>query len=178
MGLLANCKFEECVWFLRSCDFAVKKRELNFKEAKELVLKIAESKNQLMEFGIIRKGDEITNDYARWFCSKKYDLKLNDKESGYSGFSRFKERVKIVSRIGVDTNFKSTFDGIQIEMFDYLFVVFINEKNWMIEAIYKVSSDIVKDFLNLDQRNIFKWKREVRSLSLQIYPDEENMILL
>ena len=45
-------------------------------------------------------------------------------------------------------------------MFDYLFVVFINEKNWMIKAIYKVSHDIVKNFLNLDQRNIFKWKRE------------------
>ena len=156
----------------------VKKRELNFEEAKELVLKIAELKNQLMEFGIIRKGDEITNGYARWFCSKKYDLKLNDKESGCSGFSRFKERVKIVSRIGVDTNFESSFNGIQIEMFDYLFAVFINEKNWMIEAIYKVSRDIVKDFLNLDQRNIFEWKREARSLSLQIYPDEENMILL
>ena len=48
----------------------------------------------------------------------------------------------------------------------------------MIKAIYKVSRDIVKDFLNLDQRNIFEWKREARSLSLQIYPDEENMILL
>ena len=105
-------------------------------------------------------------------------MKLNDKESGCSGLSRFKERVKIVSRIGVDTNFESTFNGIQIEMFDYLFAVFINEKNWIIEAIYKVSRDIVKDFLNLDQRNIFKWKREARSLSLQIYPDEENMILL
>ena len=87
----------------------VKKRELNFEEAKELVLNIAESKNQLMEFGIIRKGDEITNGYARWVCSKKYDLKLNDKEAGCSGFSRFKERVKIVSRIRVDTNFESTF---------------------------------------------------------------------
>ena len=156
----------------------INKRELNFEEAKELVQKIAELKNQLMDFGIIRKRDEITNGYARWFCSKKYDLKLNDKEVGYSGFSRFKERVKIVSRIGVDTNFENSFDGIQIEMFDYLFIVFINEKNWMIESIYKLSCDIVKDFLNLDQRNIFEWKREARSLSLQIYPAEENMILL
>lgn len=48
----------------------------------------------------------------------------------------------------------------------------------MIEAIYKLSCDIVKDFLDLDQRNIFTWKREARSLSLQIYPDEKNMILL
>ena len=138
----------------------INKRELNFEEAKELVQKIAELKNQLMDFGIIRKRDEITNGYARWFCSKKYDLKLNDKEVGYSGFSRFKERVKIVSRIGVDTNFENSFDGIQIEMFDYLFIVFINEKNCMIESIYKLSCDIVKDFLNLDQRNIFEWKRE------------------
>ena len=153
------------------------KKELNLEETKELVLKIVESKKRLLEFGIIRKGDEITNGYARWFCAKKYDLKLNDKEVGFSGLSRFKEKVKIVSRIGVDTNFESTFDGIQIEMFDYLFIVFINEKNWMIEAIYKLSCDIVKDFLDLDQRNIFTWKREARSLSLQIYPDEKNMIL-
>ena len=72
----------------------VKKRELNFEEAKELVLKIVESKNQLMEFGIIRKRDEITNGYSRWFCSKKYDLKLNDKEAGVAVFLDLKKELK------------------------------------------------------------------------------------
>ena len=106
-------------------------------------------------------------------------IPINKKENqGYYGHSIFNERIKIVSKIGTDTNFESIFDGIFIEKFDYLFVVFINEKTWMIDSIYKVPSNVVKDFLSFDQKNSFQWKREARSLSLQIYPDEDNMILL
>ena len=48
----------------------------------------------------------------------------------------------------------------------------------MIDSIYKVPCNVVKDFLSFDQKNSFQWKREARSLSLQIYPDEDNMILI
>ena len=158
--------------------FLTDKKESSFEEVKELVLSIVKVKKRLLELGI-GKDDTITNGYAQWFCSKKYNLKLNEKENqGYYGHSIFNERIKIVSKIGTDTNFESIFDGIFIEKFDYLFVVFINEKTWMIDSIYKVPSNVVKDFLSFDQKNSFQWKREARSLSLQIYPDEDNMILL
>jgi len=78
----------------------------------------------------------------------------------------------------MDIDFKITFDGIRVDELDYLFAVFINEKTWMIDSIYKVSHDVVKDFLSTDQARKFKWRGESRSLSLQIYPDENNMILL
>ena len=158
--------------------FLTDKKESSFEEVKELVLSIVKVKKRLLELGI-GKYDTITNGYAQWFCSKKYNLKLNEKENqGYYGHSIFNERIKIVSKIGTDTNFESIFDGIFIEKFDYLFVVFINEKTWVIDSIYKVPSNVVKDFLSFDQKNSFQWKREARSLSLQIYPDEDNMILL
>ncbi len=114
------------------------KKEASLEEVKELVLSIVKVKKRLLELGI-GKDDTITNGYAQWFCSKKYNLKLNEKEKqGYYGHSIFNERIKIVSKIGTDTNFESIFGGIFIEKFDYLFVVFINEKNWMIDSIYKV----------------------------------------
>jgi len=158
--------------------FLTDKKEASFEEVKELILNIVKVRKRLLELGI-GKDDSITNGYAKWFCSKKYYLKLTEKEKqGYYGHSRFNERIKIVSKIGTDTNFESIFYGIFIEKFDYLFVVFINEKTWMIDSIYKVTCNVVKDFLSLDQKNSFQWKREARSLSLQIYPDENNMILI
>jgi len=158
--------------------FLTDKKEASFEEVKELILNIVKVRKLLLELGI-GKDDSITNGYAKWFCSKKYNLKITEKEKqGYYGHSRFNERIKIVSKIGTDTNFESIFYGIFIEKFDYLFVVFINEKTWMIDSIYKVTCNVVKDFLSLDQKNSFQWKREARSLSLQIYPDENNMILI
>ena len=65
-----------------------------------------------------------------------------------------------------------------MDEFDYLFVVFMDEKSWMINSIYKVSYDVVKDFLSIDKKKRFEWRRESRSLSLQIYPDEDNTITL
>ena len=154
------------------------KKEPSFEEVKDLISNIVKVRKRLLELGI-GKDDSITNGYAKWFCSKKYNLKITEKEKqGYYGHSRFNERIKIVSKIGTDTNFESIFYGIFIEKFDYLFVVFINEKTWMIDSIYKVNCSVVKDFLSLDQKNSFQWKREARSLSLQIYPDEDNMILI
>ncbi len=152
--------------------------EASFKEVKDLISSIVKLRKRLLEIGI-GKGDSITNGYAKWFCSKKYNLKLTEKEKqGYSGYSRFNERIKIVSKIGSDTNFENIFNGIHINEFDYLFAVFINEITWMIDSIYKVPCIVVKDFLSFDQKNSFQWKREARSLSLQIYPDEDNMILI
>ncbi len=150
-----------------------------FEEARELILKMAELKNRLRELGVIRNEGKIPSDYAEWFCSKKFGLELCDRgESGYAALSKYGERVQIKSRAGSDTDFKITFDGIQIGKFDYLLAVFINEKTWMINSIYRVPHDVVKDFPNIDQPRRFKWLRESRSLSLQVYPDENNMIVL
>jgi len=148
-----------------------------FEEARNLILQMAKLKNRLQELGIIRSEDKITDDYAEWFCSKKFGLELCDEEEGgYGALSKFGERVMIRSRVASDIDFGLAFDGICLDEFDYLLVVFINRETWMISAIYRVSSDVIKKFLTDDER--FNWIRESRSLSLQLYPDDDNMILL
>ena len=67
-------------------------------------------------------------------------------------------------------------DEIKVNEFDYLLIVFINETTWMIDSIYKVAHEVVNKFLSYDQDNRFEWRRESRSLSLQLYPDEDNTL--
>lgn len=151
--------------------------EISLDEAENLVLQIAELKNRLKELGVIRGDGKITAGYAEWFCSKKFDLELcSGGELGYDALSKHGERVQIKSRIGSDTDFTVTFDGIRLGEFDYLLVVFVNEKSWMIDAVYKVSHDVVAEFVSADPARRFRWRRRSRSLSLQVYPDAENML--
>ena len=153
--------------------------EIGFDEVRDLILQIAELKNNLHEIGVIRSECKITTDYAKWFCSKKFGLDLySEGDFSYDALSKFEERVKIISRFGVDIDFSITFDGLSLDDFDYLFIVFMNENTWMIDSIYKVSKNIVRDFLSVDSPRIFRWCGESRSLSLQMYPDEENEIFL
>ena len=153
--------------------------ELGFEEVRELILQMAELKKSLQEGGVIRSEGKITADYAKWFCSKKFSLDLCTREDySYDALSKYGERVQIKSRTGSDIDFRITFDGIRLDEFDYLLAVFIDEKTWMINSIYKVSHNVVKDFLTIDPTRKFKWCGESRSLSLQLYPDENNMIFL
>jgi hypothetical protein len=146
-------------------------------EAKSLILQMAELKNRLRDLGVIRSEGEITVGYAEWFCSKKFDLELcSGGEVGYDALSKHGERVVIRSRVGSDIDFTVTFDGIGLGEFDYLLVVFVDERSWMIDAVYRVSMDVVEEFLGADPARRFMWKRESRSLSLQVYPDDENML--
>lgn len=145
-------------------------------EVEKIMLQIAELKNQLKELGVLESGDQISSDYARWFCSVRFDLELCDKNKiGYDALSQFGKRIQIKSRLGSDIDFKTNFE-IQEEDFDYLLIVFINETTWMIDSIYKVHQEIVVKFLKDDQNKKFEWRRESRSLSEQLYPDEENML--
>ncbi len=140
---------------------------------------MAELKNQLRELGVIRSEGKITDNYAEWFCSNKFGLELCDRgEFGCDALSKYGEKVQIKSITGSDIDFEIAFDGIRVNEFDYLFVVFINEVTWMIHSVYKVSRDVVKKFLSNDRVKRFEWRRESRSLSLQLYPDEDNMITL
>jgi hypothetical protein len=153
--------------------------ESEFDEVRKLIFQMAELKNQLKELGVIRSEGKIFDDYAEWFCSNKFGLALCDKsEFEYDAVSKFGEKVQIKSKIGSDIDFEITFDEILVNEFDYLLIVFINEVTWMIESIYKVSHDVVKTFLSNDKMKRFNWLRESRSLSLQLYPDENNMIVL
>lgn len=148
-----------------------------FEEVRKLILQIAKLKNQLQELGVVKSEGKIASDYAEWFCSFKFGLELCYKnKSGYDAPSKFGKKIRIKSRIGSDIDFKINFDGIQVNEFDYLLTVFINEKTWMIDSIYKVSHDVVRKFLSNDWDKKFEWRRESRSLSLQLYPDEDNMI--
>ncbi|MEJ2241955.1 MAG: hypothetical protein P8Y18_07415 [Candidatus Bathyarchaeota archaeon] len=145
-------------------------------KVENLIRQIVMLKNQLQELGVLQGGDQICSDYAKWFCSVKFDLELCDrKKLGYDAFSKFGKRVQIESRLGSDVDFSIRFD-IQGDAFDYLLLVFVNESTWMIDSIYKVSHGIVTKFLICDQKSKFEWKRESRSLSEQLYPDEENML--
>jgi hypothetical protein len=150
-----------------------------FEEARKLIFQMAELKNQLRELGVIRSEGKITDNYAEWFCSNKFGLELCDRgEFGCDALSKYGEKVQIKSITGSDIDFEIAFDGIRVNEFDYLYVVFINEVTWMIHSVYKVSRDVVKKFLSNDRVKRFEWRRESRSLSLQLYPDEDNMITL
>ena len=145
-------------------------------EVKQLILQMANIKNQLQEFGVVRKPDKILSDYAKWFCSIKFGLELwNKNKSGYDAISKFGKKILIKSKVGSDIDFEIDFE-IQLDAFDYVFIVFINEKSWMIDSVYSVSYDIVTKFLNNNLNKKFEWRRESRSLSLQLYPDEENTL--
>ena len=152
--------------------------ELSVEEAGKLVAQTKKMVNQLQELKVIKNECSIITDYARWFCSKKYSLKLCDKDKfSYDALSRFDEKIVIKSKIGSEIDFTTTFDGLCSE-FDFLYAVFIDKKTWMISSVYKVSHKVVTDFLTLDSAKRFKWCGESRSLSLQLYPDEENSIFL
>ena len=140
---------------------------------------MANLKNQLHELGVVKSEDKITSDYAEWFCSIKFGLEsFNKSKFGYDALSKYGERIQIKSVIGSDIDFKLNFDEIHVDKFDYLLIVFINKNTWMIDSIYKVSIDVVRRFLSYDQENRFEWRGESRSLSLQLYPDEDNTIMM
>ena len=144
-----------------------------FEEAKKLISQIAQLKNRLQGLGVIRSKKRIIYEYAEWFCSKKFNLDMCDGEVGYDALTKFRERVRIKVKTASDIDFGLTFDQIDLDDFDYLFVVFINGQTWMISAIYRVSNDTIQKFF-ADGR--FTWNRESRSLSLQLYPNDENTI--
>ena len=69
--------------------------EIGFDEVRELILQIAELKNNLQEWGVIRSECKITADYAKWFCSKKFGLRLcSEGDFSYDALSKFDERVQ------------------------------------------------------------------------------------
>ena len=150
----------------------------DFEKAQNIVSKIAELSIQLHKLGIITHNCKIPDDYTKWFCLHKFSLKMSKIEnSGYFAISKFGEKVQIRSKIGSDIDFTLSFDDIFLNEFDYLLIVFINKETWMIDSIYKVSHHTLKDFFN-SKNSSFKWSRESRSLSLQLYPEEDNMITL
>lgn len=148
------------------------------KEVEKLISQIADIKNRLKGIGVIRSDGKITSEYAEWFCSRKFSLKLCEKgKIRYDDMSELGERVQIESKIGSDIDFGINFEAVRIELIDYLLAVFINEDTWMVDSVYKVTNDIVKKFLSLDKAKKFLWRRESRSLSLQIYPNDESLII-
>lgn len=144
-----------------------------FEEARKLISQIAQLKNRLQGLGVIRSKKKIIHDYAEWFCSKKFNLDIRDGEVGYDALTKLGERVRIMVKTASDIDFGLTFDQSGLDDFDYLFAVFINDQTWMISAIYRVSFDTIQKFF-VD--GTFTWNRESRSLSLQLYPYDDNTI--
>jgi hypothetical protein len=155
----------------------VEVKKSGLEQVRKLIIETAKLINRLQDLGVVQSGDKISSDYAKWFCSVKFGLELCDKSKfGYDALSKFDKRIQIKSRVGSDIDFKTNIDEIQVNEFDYLLIVFINEATWMIDSIYKVTHDVVNRFLSYDQDNRFEWRRESRSLSLQLYPDEDNTL--
>ena len=157
-------------------ELVLKARKSELAKVEKIILQMAKLKNQLKQLGVIQSADQISSDYAKWFCSVMFDLELYDKNKfEYDALSKFGKKIQIKSRIGSDIDFKTNFEIQEVD-FDFLLLVFINETTWIIDTIYKVQHDIAIKFLKDDQKKEFKWRRESRSLSEQLYPDEENML--
>jgi hypothetical protein len=155
----------------------VEAEKLESEKVRKLIFQMSKLKNQLQRMGVVKSGGKIVADYAEWFCSVKFGLELCDKNKfGYDALSKFGKKILIRSKIGSDIDFKTNFDEFQADEFDYLLIVFINEATWMIDSIYKVAHDVVTKFLTSCRDKKFEWRRESRSLSLKLYPDEENTL--
>jgi hypothetical protein len=96
---------------------------------------------------------------------------------GYDARSKYGDRIQIKKQLSSDTNFEATFGDVHLNSIDYLFIIFMAEKTWGITSIYQVPRDILLRFVNNDQTT-FQWCGELRSLSLQVYPWDDNTILL
>ena len=137
-------------------------------DVEKIISQIAELKNRLKEIGVIRYNGKITSEYTEWFCSRKFSLTLCEKG---------KFLYDALSELGSDIRFDTNFDGVRIENIDYLLAVFINEDTWIVDSVYRVNNDIVKRFLSLDGAKRFLWSRESSSLSLQIYPNDDSLMI-
>lgn len=148
-------------------------------EINSLIKQVANIMNQLIKKGVVHQIENIVSDYAKWFCSKKYTLKLDDtNEKSYDALSKLGERVLIRTKIGSEFEFNIAFKHVFVECCDYILLVFLNEDTWMIESIYQICQDVLRRFKILEKRNGFEWNRESRSLSMQIYPNDNAILLI
>jgi hypothetical protein len=145
--------------------------DMEIDEASELIQKMAGLKNQLKQAGVIRSEKKITSDYAEWFCTKKFNLSLSESqgEVGYDAVSEKGEKIQIKSRTGKINDYRLTFDGIRMGLFDLLFCVFIDEDSWMITDVFKVTPETVQKYLSRDRARRFKWRRESRQACVKIF---------
>ena len=152
---------------------------MNANNIAQLISHTADCIYQLKKKGVIQSTEDIPFAYAKWFCAQHLPIKLVSHESqqtGYDAHTKFGERIQIIKKLGFDTNFNATFSDVDLNGIDYLLVVFMKEKNWQIKSIYQISRDTLSRFIYDDQR-IIQWCRELRSLSVQVYPLDNNTLL-
>lgn len=152
---------------------------MSSEDVTQLIAQTAECIVQLKKMGVIQRTDDIPLAYAKWFCAHHLSLELvaSSPQVGYDARSKYGDRVQIKKQLRSDTNFEATFGDVCLNCIDYLFIVFMDEKTWEIVSIYQVSRDILIRFVNNEQTT-FQWCGELRSLSLQVYPWDDNTLLL
>jgi len=145
----------------------------------QLIAQTAACIAQLKKIGVIQSTDDIPLAYAKWFSAQHLSLELvaSSPQIGYDARSKYGDRIQIKKQLGSDTNFEATFGDVHLNSIDYLVIIFMAEKTWGITSIYQVPRDILLRFVNSDQTT-FQWCGELRSLSLQVYPWDDNTILL
>jgi hypothetical protein len=153
---------------------------VNPNDIAKLVFLTADCISQLEEEGVLRSTEDIPLAYAKWFCAQHLSIELVSHESqqtSYDAISKFGEHIQIIKKLGSDTNFSATFSDVRLKSIDYLLVVFMEEKNWQIKSIYQISRDTLSDFI-CDDQTLIRWCGELRSLSVQVYPVDENTLFL
>ena len=91
-------------------------KKSKFDEVKEIISQIANLNKKLMDLGVVKSVDNIISDYAKWFCSKKFSLKLcNNKNLRYDALSKYGKKIQIKSILGSEIDFKTNIDGIKLE---------------------------------------------------------------
>lgn len=153
---------------------------MNPNDIAKLVFLTADCISQLEKEGVLRSTEDIPLAYAKWFCAQHLSIELVSHESqqtSYDAISKFGEHIQIIKKLGSDTNFSATFSDVRLKSIDYLLVVFMEEKNWQIKSIYQISRDTLSDFI-CDDQTLIRWCGELRSLSVQVYPVDENTLFL
>lgn len=152
---------------------------MNSNDISKLVAHTANCIRQLKNKGVIQSTENIPLAYARWFCAQSLPIELvaSSQQTGYDAHSKFGDRIQIIMKLSSDTNFEATFSTMCLNCIDYLLLVFMEEETWQIKSIYQIPRDTLLQFAHNDRATI-QWCGELRSLSVQVYPIDENTLLL
>jgi len=128
----------------------------------KLISNYIEAKYELKKAGILRTDRNLQGDYAEWFVSKKFNLKLSDStiQKGFDAVDFEGNTYQIKSRMVYSTDQSTSFDFNNIDhKFDFLIGVFFNKYLEILKIIKVSYEDVVSNVTKNKTNYRFRWHR-------------------
>lgn len=136
--------------------------ETKLELAQDIIRCYLSARDALWKLGILRSERMLQGDFAEWFVSRMFGLKLptNTVQAGFDAEDEQGRKYQIKSRIVPDLMEHTAFDISDIDAdFDFLVCVFFNEQ-LAVKGIVQASRDVVKELGNQTQKKFsFRWNR-------------------